>query len=67
MRRWRLWDVARTRTMLTNIDDWKSVAEVRAKYCRDAKPVETIVEVSRFIDPDWLIEVEVDAIVNEDA
>jgi len=58
-------DVVRTRTMLTNIDDWKAVSEVRGKYCREAKPVDTIVEDSRFIDPDWLIEIEVDAIVAE--
>ncbi len=56
-------DVVRTRTLLTNIDDWKSVVEVRAKYCRDAKPVETIMQVSQFVNPDWLVEIEVDAVV----
>lgn len=56
-------DVVRTRILLTNIDDWKSAAQVRSSYFKDIKPVDTIMQVSRFIDQDWLIEIEVDAIV----
>lgn len=56
-------DVVRTRMLLTNIDDWKGAAEVRATYFKTIKPVDTIMQVSRFINPDWLIEIEVDAIV----
>jgi len=55
--------VVRTRTLLTNIEDWKGAAQVRATYFKSIKPVDTIMQVSRFIDPDWLIEIEVDAIV----
>lgn len=54
--------VVRTRTMLTDISHWRAVAEVRAEYFRDIRPVDTVVEVSRFIGPDWLVEIEVDAI-----
>lgn len=56
-------DVVRTRIILTNIDDWKTVVDVRKKFCREAKPVDTIMAVSRFINPEWLVEIEVDAIV----
>lgn len=56
-------DVVRTRLILTNIDDWKEVVDVRKNYCRDAKPVDTIMSVTRFINPDWLVEIEVDAVV----
>lgn len=56
-------DVVRTRLILTNIEDWKTVVDVRKKYCRLPKPVDTIMQVSRFVDPDWLVEVEVDAVV----
>lgn len=59
-------DVVRTRIILTNIDDWKSVIDVRAKYCREAKPVDTIMQITRFVNPDWLVEVEADAVVAED-
>lgn len=57
-------DVVRTRMMLTNIEDWEGAAEVRASYFKTIKPVDTIMQVSRFINPEWLIEIEVDAIVS---
>lgn len=61
-------DVVRTRIILTNIDDWKSVIDVRAKFCRTSKPVDTIMQVTRFVNPEWLVEVEADAVVaDEDA
>jgi enamine deaminase RidA (YjgF/YER057c/UK114 family) len=60
---WR--DVVRTRLLLTNIDDWKAVVDVRKNYCRSAKPVDTIMEVSRFVNPEWLVEIEVDAVVSD--
>lgn len=59
-------DVVRTRTLLTNIDDWQAVVAVRRKYCLDAKPVDTIMQVSRFVDPQWLVEIEVDAVISGD-
>ena len=59
-------DVVRTRMLLTRIEDWEQIAEVRGEYFKDIKPVDTVVEVGRFINPDWLIEIEVDAVVSED-
>ena len=56
-------DVVRTRMLLTNIADWKAAAKIKASYFKTIKPVDTIMQVSCFIDPDWLIEIEVDAIV----
>jgi len=58
-------DVIRTRILLTRIEDWRAVAEVHGEFFRDIRPANTIMQVSRFIDPDWLIETEVDAIVDE--
>ena len=55
-------DVVRTRMLLTRIDDWKAIAQVRGEYFKDIRPVDTVVEVSRFINPDWLIEIEVVAV-----
>ncbi|MDC9723678.1 MAG: RidA family protein [Urechidicola sp.] len=60
-----LHDVIRTRMLLTNIEDWKAAADVRASYFKTIKPVDTIMQVSRFINPDWLIEIEVDAVVSD--
>jgi enamine deaminase RidA (YjgF/YER057c/UK114 family) len=58
-------DVIRTRILLTRIEDWRAVAQVHGEYFRDVRPVNTIVQVSGFIDPDWLIETEVDAVLTE--
>ena len=55
--------VVRTRIYLTRIADWKAVAEVRGEYFHDIKPVDTIVEVNRFVRPEWLVEIEADAVI----
>ena len=57
-------DVVRTRILLTRIEDWEAVARVHGEFFRDARPANTVMQVSRFIDPDWLVEVEADAVVD---
>ena len=57
--------VVRTRTLLTRIEDWQAVAAVHGEFFRDVRPANTIMQVSRFIDPDWLIEFEADAVVDD--
>jgi len=59
-------DVVRTRMILTRIEDWKEIIKVRAEYFKDIKPVDTIMQVSSFVNPEWLIEIEVDAIISEE-
>src|SRR5688572_8111113 len=54
----KLEDVIRTRILLTRIGDWRIVAEVHGEFFRDIRPVNTIMQVSRFVDPDWLVETE---------
>lgn len=56
-------DVIRTRILLTNIADWQSVGHVHGEYFGQIRPACTVVQVSRLIDPDWLVELEVDAVV----
>jgi enamine deaminase RidA (YjgF/YER057c/UK114 family) len=55
--------VVRTRILLTRIEDWEAVARVHGEFFRDVRPANTVMQVSRFIDPDWLVEVEADAVV----
>ena len=57
-------DVVRTRMLLTRIDDWQEVGRVRGEYFKDIRPVDTVVEVKGFINPEWRIEIEVDAVVD---
>jgi enamine deaminase RidA (YjgF/YER057c/UK114 family) len=55
-------DVIRTRVFLTRIEDWKAVAEVHGECFRGVRPASTFVQVARFVDPEWLVEIEVDAV-----
>jgi enamine deaminase RidA (YjgF/YER057c/UK114 family) len=57
--------VVRTRILLTRIEDWEAVALVHGEVFRDIRPANTIMQVSRFIDPDWLVEIEADAVIND--
>lgn len=58
-------DVIRTRILLVRIEDWESVAQVHGEFFGDIRPVTTVVQVSRFVDPDWLVEIEADAVIEE--
>ena len=58
--------VVRTRILLTRIEDWPAVASVHGEYFRSIRPVCTVVQVSGFIDRDWLVEIEADAVVDDD-
>lgn len=60
-------DIVRTRVILTDIDNWKSAIEARKPFCLDARPVDTIMAVTRFINPEWLVEIEVDAVIANNA
>ncbi|MEM9035139.1 MAG: RidA family protein [Actinomycetota bacterium] len=56
-------DVTRTRIMLTDIAEWETAARVHGELFAEARPACTFVEVSGFVDPEWLVEVELDAYV----
>jgi enamine deaminase RidA (YjgF/YER057c/UK114 family) len=58
--------VVRTRTLLVRIEDWEAVAAVHGEFFGQIRPANTIMQVSRFIDPDWLVEIEADAIVDDE-
>jgi enamine deaminase RidA (YjgF/YER057c/UK114 family) len=56
-------DVVRTRTFTTDISRWQEIGRAHGEFFRDVRPAATMVEVSRLIAPEMLVEIEVDAIV----
>jgi enamine deaminase RidA (YjgF/YER057c/UK114 family) len=57
--------VVRTRIFLTRIEDWQAVAVAHGEYFRDIRPASTVVQVARLIDPQWLVEIEADAVIDD--
>ncbi len=57
--------VTRTRIMLTDIGNWEEAARIHGEFFRKIQPATTFVQVSRFIDARWLVEIEADAYVHD--
>src|SRR5262245_31077656 len=58
--------VVRTRTFLTSADDWQEVGRAHGEVFSEVRPASTMVVVSGFLDPRWVVEMEADALLPDE-
>lgn len=57
-------DVVRTRIFVTDISCWEEIGKAHGEFFSAVRPAATMVEVARLVNPDHLVEIEVDAVVD---
>jgi uncharacterized protein YceH (UPF0502 family) len=56
-------DVIRTRTYLKRREDWEAASAVHGEFFGDIRPASTMLQVASMVDPEWLVETEMDAVI----
>lgn len=57
--------IIRTRTFLTDISHWEASGRAHGEIFSAIRPVSTMVQVTGFINPEWLVEIEADAVIGD--
>jgi enamine deaminase RidA (YjgF/YER057c/UK114 family) len=56
-------DVIRTRMFMTRAEDWEAIGRVHGEFFGDIRPASTMAVVKALLDPEWLVEIEADALI----
>lgn len=56
-------DVIRTRIFMTRAEDWEAIGRAHGEVFGDVRPATTMAVVKALLDPEWLVEIEADAVV----
>lgn len=56
-------DVIRTRIFMTRPEDWEVIGQAHGEVFADVRPATTMAVVKALVDPEWLVEIEADAVV----
>lgn len=56
-------DVIRTRIFMTRAEDWEAIGRAHGEVFGEIRPASTMAVVAALLDPEWLVEIEADAIL----